>query len=264
MSDGLITLTTDFGLTSPYVASMKGVILSLNPGAQLIDLSHQIPPHDVRHAAIFLASALPYFPPKTLHVVVVDPGVGTDRAVLYIESDGQRILAPDNGCWTLLRPEQPPDRVIKLTVARFWRIKVSPTFHGRDILAPAAGYLSLGVDPVELGPEVTEWVRLQHTEPVRQGDNLTGEIVFVDHFGNLLSNIRAELLPPRPTRVSVRIGEQEVTRWVRTYGEADKGEVVALISSAGTLEVAQVRGSAARLLGVGVGAPVHVTWSEEG
>src|SRR5262249_24106504 len=144
-----------------YVATMKGVILSLNPDARIVDLSHHIPPQDVRHAAFFLASALPHFPPAALHVVVVDPGVGGGRDILSVEVGLQRLLVPDNGCWTLLHEGRPPVRVIRLTDQRYWRHSVSATFHGRDIFAPVAANLSLGLDPRKLGPTVTDWVRMQ-------------------------------------------------------------------------------------------------------
>src|SRR5262245_6120601 len=153
----IITLTTDFGLESPYVAEMKGVILGINPQARLVDLSHLIPPQDIRSAAFFLAAAIPCFPPDVIHVVVIDPGVGTARALVFVEVNGQRLLAPDNGCWTLLDcdPARPP-QVRRLGNERFWRHPVSSTFHGRDILAPVAGHLSMGVKPEELGPATRE------------------------------------------------------------------------------------------------------------
>src|SRR5260370_39152705 len=154
---------------------MKGVILTINPHARLVDLSHQIPPQDLRHAAFFLRSCIPFFPPGVIHVIVVDPGVGTDRALLYVEAEGHRLLVPDNGCWTELArdsgrathsgasgPHTPvwPPTVIRLTESKYWRNPVSPTFHGRDILAPVAAHLSLGENPQNLGPRVQQWVRL--------------------------------------------------------------------------------------------------------
>src|SRR5438067_9657108 len=161
----LVTLTTDFGEDSPYVAAVKGVILSVNPDARLLDLGHQLPPQDIPHASFFLTAAIPYFPPGTLHVVVVDPGVGTERALLYVEVGGQRLLAPDNGCWTRLIAAGATPRVIRLAEPRYWRQPVSATFHGRDILAPVAGHLSLGLDPGLLGPAVTKWVRWDEPAP---------------------------------------------------------------------------------------------------
>lgn len=255
MADPIVTLTTDFGDASPYVAALKGALLSVNPAARLVDLSHAIAPQDLRHAAFFLAAAVPWFPPGTLHVVVVDPGVGTARAMLYVEVRGQRLLAPDNGCWTLL---DAPSRVFRLAEPRFWAPTVSHTFHGRDILAPVAGRLSLGLDPAQLGPPVSSWVRCPWPEPCREGGVIRGEIVFVDTFGNLISNIPAAGLgQPRV----VRVGDTRLPGplpWVRSYGQAAAGELVALASSNGFVEVAVVEGNAARRLGAAVGTPVEL------
>ena len=260
----LITLTTDFGGGSPYVAAMKGVILGLNPRVRLIDLSHQIPPQDVRFAAFFLRASVPYFPPETIHVVVVDPGVGTDRALLYVEVDGHRLLAPDNGCWTgligvgqTLLSGKPT--VFRLTERRFWRPTLSSTFHGRDILAPVAAHLSLGEDPRNLGPLVDDWVRLETKPPIIESDRLVGEVIFIDHFGNLTTNIPgAEFARLGNQRVQIMVGDQQVFHRVRAYGEAEKGTLVALVSSADLLEVAVNGGSAQKELGARVGIPVTV------
>jgi S-adenosylmethionine hydrolase len=256
----LITLTTDFGEASPYVAAQKGVILSINPAARLVDLSHQIPPQDVRHAAFFLAAALPYFPPSALHVIVVDPGVGSERAILYVETAGQRLLVPDNGCWTFLKGETPP-RVVRLAEPRFWRPQVSATFHGRDIFAPVAAHLSLGLNPSELGPPAAEWVRLTIPVPQAGMNSIRGEITFVDHFGNLITNIPAERLQPPDVLGVGRHTCRRRFRWVRTYADAPPGTLVALASSTGFLEVAVVQGNAARKLRATVGMPVVVGWA---
>jgi hypothetical protein len=256
----IVTLTTDFGTASPYVAAMKGVLLGVNPGMQLVDLSHHIPPQDVRHTAFFLAAALPYFPPTALHIVVVDPGVGTKRAILYVEVGGCRLLVPDNGCWTALSDAGSPPLVIRLDEARFWRAEVSNTFHGRDIFAPVAGHLSLGVDPQLLGPVITDWTHLPQSTPLRADKSITGEIIFVDHFGNLISNIPATMTADLPPDRRVSLASIGVQRWVRTYGETEAGALIALFSSAGTLEIAEVQGNAARRLGVGVGTEVVVSW----
>jgi S-adenosylmethionine hydrolase len=256
----LITLTTDFGEGSPYVAALKGVILGVNPAARLLDLSHRVPPQNIRHVAFFLTAALPYFSAGPLHIVVVDPGVGTERPLLYIEVGGHRLLVPDNGCWTMLaRDVGGTPRVIRLAEPRYWRPQVSATFHGRDILAPVAGHLSLELDPRELGPATTEWVHLSVPTPVLESARLSGEVVFVDDFGNLLTNIPAAAFTAwhdRPVRITV--AGQEVPRRVRTYGEADPGSLVALVSSNALLEVAVAQGSAAAHLNASVGTPVEV------
>src|SRR5438067_707144 len=216
----LITLTTDFGEDSPYVAAMKGIMLGLQPDARLLDLSHSIPPQDVAHTAFFLPACLPYFPPGTIHVIVVDPGVGTERALLYVEVRGQRLLVPDNGCWTTLIDKEPP-RVIRLAEPRYWRQPVSPTFHGRDILAPVAGHLAGRLEPRLLGPAVQEWVRWEEPAPILGAKELSGRVVFVDHFGNLITNIPADaFLKLARGPVQVRIEDRQVRRCVRHYGEA--------------------------------------------
>ncbi|HMF13947.1 MAG TPA: SAM-dependent chlorinase/fluorinase, partial [Gemmataceae bacterium] len=196
MADPIITLTTDFGEESPYVAAVKGVILSVNPAARIVDLSHQVPPQDVRHAAFLLAECIPYFPPEVIHLVVVDPGVGSERALLYLEIDGHRMLAPDNGCWTLVKGTI--QRVVRLAEPKYWRPEISSTFHGRDILAPVAAHLSLGVNPALLGPQVEGWEKLELPAWTDYANGVGGEVIFVDHFGNLITNVPAALAEPLP------------------------------------------------------------------
>jgi S-adenosylmethionine hydrolase len=262
MAGPLLTLTTDFGEQSPYVAAVKGVILAVNPDARLLDLGHQIPPQDVRHAAHFLAVAVPCFPPGTLHVVVVDPGVGSDRAVLYVEVGGQRLLVPDNGCWTWLERTATPTRVIRVSEPSYWRHPVSATFHGRDVFAPVAGHLSLGLDPTALGPPVTDWVRLPAPAWRAGPGELTGDILFVDTFGNLITTIPAAALPGDVTAVTVTLPGKEPRRLprVRNYAEAVPGQRVLLASSSDLLELAVVQGNAARVLDARAGDPVRLSW----
>ncbi|HKI33840.1 MAG TPA: SAM-dependent chlorinase/fluorinase [Gemmataceae bacterium] len=261
MPDPIITLTTDFGVAAPYAAALKGVILALNPAARLVDLTHQVPPQDVFHAAFFLANAVPCFPREAIHVVVVDPGVGSDRALLYVEVGGRRLLAPDNGCWTLIEGGGEP-RVIRLAERRFWREPVSSTFHGRDILAPVAAHLSLGIDPTLLGPPAREWVRLARHEPRPVMNGLTGEVVFIDDFGNIITNIRADWAQAPGVLLVGGVTLTESFRWVRTYADASPGSLVALTSSNGLLEIAVAQGNAARRLGAEVGTPVTIGWAK--
>jgi hypothetical protein len=266
MSDSpspIITLTTDFGHDTPYVAAMKGVILNINPAGHLIDLCHDIPPQDLRHAAFCIAGSIPYFPPGAIHVIVVDPGVGSDRALLYVEIAGHRLLVPDNGCWTTLLPDDAtPARVIRLSEPRWWRAAVSHTFHGRDILAPVAGHLSLGIDPAQFGPPAGDYVRLPISRPRTIENGIQGEVVFVDHFGNLVTNIPGGLVSSPPT--VLQVGKKTFTkkwRWVHTYAEAPPGNLVALVSSAGTVELAVVQGNGAQTLKAGVGTAVTIGWA---
>jgi S-adenosylmethionine hydrolase len=250
-----VTLTTDFGDGTAYVAALKGSVLAVNPNARLLDLSHRLPPQDLAAAAYFLASSLRWFPAGTIHVVVVDPGVGTQRAILCVEWAGQMAVVPDNGCWTsILQPGEIP-QVRRVENRRYWRPTVSATFHGRDVFAPVAGHLSLGVSPAELGPEVKEWTTLSMPEPVAMAGGIAGQIIVVDSFGNLVSNIPGEGVPPA---AAVQVGGETVVRRVRTYGDAEPGALVALIGSSGRLEIAVVNGSAAVRLGVEVGEPVEV------
>jgi S-adenosyl-L-methionine hydrolase (adenosine-forming) len=259
VSDPLITLTTDFGDASPYVAAMKGVILGVNPSVSLVDLTHQIPPQNIRYAVYFLGTALSYFPSGTLHVIVVDPGVGGERAILYAEAAGQRVLAPDNGCLTtLLANVGPPSVVRHVRDPRFWRTSISSTFHGRDIFAPVAGHLSKGIDPAELGPLSAGWVTLATPKPRTIKNGIVGEVVFIDSFGNLISNIPGKIVRQPPTLL--RIGRRSFKRfaWVHSYAEAKSGQLAALNSSDGQLEVAVAQGSAARRLRARVGTPLAV------
>jgi len=261
MRRSAITLTTDFGTGSSYVAAMKGVILTINPDAQITDLCHDIPAQDIGHTAFFLAAAIPHFPPGIVHVVVVDPGVGTERALLYIEIQGHRLLVPDNGCWTELasriggRPE-----VIRLNEPRFWGEIISATFHGRDILAPCAGHLSLGVDPRRLGPVVERWKECHFPAPEQFRGRVRGEVLFVDRFGNLITNIPANAIQTLDGRPSVRVGARTVAQHVSHYAESKPGTLVWLISSVGLLEVAETNGNAAQRLAARVGDPVEITF----
>jgi S-adenosylmethionine hydrolase len=258
----IVTLTTDFGRSSPYVAVMKGVILSINPAANIVDLTHSIRPQDVRHANYFLGTSVPFFPPGTVHVCVVDPGVGSERAAICIAKNGRFFVGPDNGVFTnVLRCGAGESVVHKLAERRFWRTPTpSDTFHGRDIFAPAAAHLSLGVEVREFGPAHTEPVLLPKRCAVTFGNHWSGEVQFIDDFGNLITNIPACKLKVLPVKVALGGTALGVVRWVRTYSEAAPGELVSLFSSDGFFEIAQVQGSAARKLSVEAGTAVELEW----
>jgi S-adenosylmethionine hydrolase len=259
MAAPLITLTTDFGAASPYVAVMKGVILSINPGATILDLTHSIRAQDLRHASYFLGTAVPFFPSGTIHVCVIDPGVGSSRAPLVIEAAGQRLIGPDNGLFTMaVRKLGGAPSVRRLANSRFWRQSVSATFHGRDVFAPVAAHLSLGIKPEELGPEHANPVMLPIHSAVTFGKRWQGEVQFVDDFGNLITNIPACKLKCLPVKVSLANEPLDHLRWVRTYAEAASGDLVCLFSSDGFFEIAEVNGNAARRLGVEAGAVVEL------
>jgi len=256
MADPIITLTTDFGEDSPYVAAMKGVILTINPEVRIVDLSHQIPPQDLRHAAFFLAESLPWFPADAIHVAVIDPGVGSERALLYVEMECTRLLVPDNGCWTILQGQL--RRVIQLRNKQYWREEVSNTFHGRDILAPVAAHLSRGVDPSLCGPLVKDWQRFEIPAPHRLPDVLTGEVIFVDRFGNTITNIPGDWVPAHVDSVQVGESERRQLDRVRAYADRAPGQLIGLISSSGLFELAVVQGNAAARLGARIGTPVFL------
>ena len=256
MPDPIITLTTDFGRRAPYVAAVKGVVASLCPTARVSDLSHDIPPHDVAHGSFFLAGAVPYWPAGSIHVAVVDPGVGSARAALYACAGGRHFLAPDNGVLTgVLDALGGPTAVRRVENRGWFRDAVSPTFHGRDVFAPVAARLAAGAPADDLGPPV-DFVRLPVPPTAVAPGQVGGAVAFVDDFGNLLTNVRAGELAGLCGAIAVRVGGVEIVGVRRTYADAEPGELFALVSSFDTLEIAVAHGSAARRLGVGVGAAV--------
>lgn len=277
MSDptpGIVTLTTDFGEGSRYVGAMKGALLSVNPRLSIVDISHAVPHQDVRQGAIVLAEATPYFPAGTIHIAVIDPGVGTARQILYAEIAHQRYIAPNNGLLTCLADgvetstiEPASMRIV--TNEALWsglrKAGVSSTFHGRDIMAPVAAQLSLGVDAADLGPELNEaneFVRIPLPKADRVGQKIEGEVIEVDSFGNLITNITAEQLAdvPRDETVRVRCDEHETIGIFAAYAEQPPMTLIAVIGSGDKLELAIVDDSAKIMLGVGVGVAVTVEW----
>lgn len=262
MTPPVITLTTDFGPSSPYVAAIKGVILSLNPAAQLVDITHAIAPQNVRQAALVLADVCQFFPPHSIHLAVVDPGVGTSRALLYARFGQQQFLAPDNGLLSRLAKNVPPSTIIRLTDPQYWLARVSSTFHGRDILAPIAARLSLGLDPERLGPRQTEMVTFDWTEARFMPGKIAGEVVAIDSFGNLITNISAAQLEgvPRGEVLQIECDEHQTQGLFRTYGDQPPMTFMALIGSNECLELCIVDDSAAAMLGVGIGAAVRLSW----
>jgi S-adenosylmethionine hydrolase len=254
---GVITLTTDFGHCDPFVGIMKGRILSIFPAAIIVDLTHEIPPFGIAAASFWLARAYAYFPIGTVHIAVVDPGVGTARNILAMEMDSHLFLAPDNGLLTGF-----PRKEHRVHTIDFDRLRLhgfpppSATFHGRDIFAPVAGKLAAGVwHAHELGP-ASPLLPLGARGGSDEGLGIKGEVVVVDHFGNLLTNIeRAAIERLRDPRVDIA---GHSLRLCRTYGDALPGEVVALVNSFDVLEIAVVQGSAARNLNLGCGTPVQI------
>ena len=258
----LITLTTDFGTADGFVASMKGVILRLCPEARVVDITHQIPPHDILRAAYVLDQSARWFPPNTIHAVVVDPGVGSDRRILLARLDTQYFVAPDNGVLTRVARNAVASAFWAITDPRFMLDPVSHTFHGRDIITPVAAHLANGVPVDQFGPRIDQIRQLPIPEPqVLPGPALAGMIVYVDRFGNLMSNIDRKLLAetfgPNGS-VVVTIGEEVMRGLSTSYMEAVPGQVLAIINSADLLEIAIRDASAAVHLDADVGTRVQV------
>jgi S-adenosylmethionine hydrolase len=252
----VITLTTDFGLADGYVGIMKGVILGIAPQVRLVDLSHDIAAHNVRQAACILARAAPYFAPGTIHLAVVDPGVGTERRPLLVQTGRAQYVGPDNGVFTCALAE-PDAQAWVLNRPAYWLPAVSRTFHGRDIFAPVAAYLARGVLPEELGQRISDPMRLPLPLPTRHTDgHISGQVVYTDRFGNLITDIPAAWVAEGRWRC--QIAGQEIAGISQTYAQAERGALVALIGSAGTLEIAVREGNAAQRLGVKVGEPVAI------
>ena len=255
-----ITLITDFGEASVYVGIMKSVLLSINPECHIIDITHHISPQDREEAAFVLKSAHPFFPPDTIHLVVVDPGVGSARKPIIVETARSWFVGPDNGVFSFIFLEDQKKRVWEITNERYFLSPVSSTFHGRDIFAPIAAHISSGVSILEIGKELRDFVQLEGLEPEVHQDMLKGRIVFIDHFGNLVSNISHKLF----TRVvgknpfQIIVGNRVLRRIYPTYSDAEDGEVFSLFGSSGQLEISVRQGNCQKLLNVSKGLQVSV------
>ncbi len=260
MSRSLITLTTDFGVGSPYVAEIKGVILAIQPQAALVDISHAIAPQDIRQGALVLEDVTPRFPAGSIHVAVVDPGVGTERRILAAEIGGRYYIAPDNGLLSRVSSAVPAARMVALTRAEYWLPTVSATFHGRDIMAPVAAHLSLGTLLEDLGQPCDRMTQLPWPRVAVEKQRVGGEILAIDSFGNLITNISQDVLEAVGLANSawVQCGGRTIKGVVAAYGQCPPGTLVALIGSHGRLEIAVVNGSAAVELRAEVGDPVAV------
>src|SRR5262245_60393223 len=255
----IVTFTTDFGGGDGYAGAMKGVVLSLAPSAQLVDITHGVPPMDVAAGAAALAQAAPLFPPGTIHIAVVDPGVGGERADILIEAGGSLFVGPDNGVLSLAaRP------IYRIESSMFHRDPVSPTFHGRDVFAPTAGRLAAGAHASDAGPSIDSIVELSAPPLHKQGGVVEGQVIHVDSFGNLITSLPAEVLASGGAGVEILIeveGSEGRFRPVfgRTFSDVQSGALIAYIGSGGQLEIARRDGSAAARMGAGRGTAVRVT-----
>jgi S-adenosylmethionine hydrolase len=258
MRPGILTLTTDFGLGGPYVAALKGVLLDLAPGTQLVDVCHTIAPQNILEGGFVLAGIVDVFPKGTVHLVVVDPGVGTDRRLMVVAAAGQWFVLPDNGLITGVVRSRPPEGVWEISNPDLRRAVVSATFHGRDILAPAAAFLLRGGAPEQLGPPRDKFITLRNFEPNVAEHGFVGEVIFRDAFGNLITNVNADRLAEAPAASwIIEIGGERIEGIVRTYGDRPAGSLIALFGSSSWVEIAVVNGDAARQLTAGSGTTVR-------
>jgi S-adenosylmethionine hydrolase len=260
MSRPIIALLTDFGLRDHYAGTMKGVALGICPDATLVDISHEVAAHDVLAGALELAASYRYFPPGTVFLVVVDPGVGSSRRGIAAEAGDYRFVAPDNGVLTIAFAETPPGRVVELTEVRYARPDVSRTFEGRDRFAPAAAWLAQGIDLAALGRPAGPVQLLDIPRPSVTSGGIVGEVLRVDRFGNLITNIDRKTFEAIGSvdALTIAIGSRQVPTIVSTYAEARPGELCALFGSSDCLEIAANGASAATEIAAGRGAAVHV------
>jgi S-adenosylmethionine hydrolase len=260
MARPTVALLTDFGTRDHYAGTLKGVVLSVCPEATLVDIGHEIPAHDVMAGALELAACYRYFPHGTIFLVVVDPGVGSARRGLAADVGDYRFVAPDNGVLSAVFLESPPKKVVELTERKYALPTVSRTFEGRDRFAPAAGFLARGVALVALGKGITNYQTIDLPRPAVSGTELSGIVLRVDRFGNLITNIDRRTFDQfaEAGPIAVEVGGTEVARVVATYAEAPAGDLCALFGSTGHLEVAVNAGDAASTLGLGRGAAARV------
>jgi S-adenosylmethionine hydrolase len=257
----MITLTTDFGLKDPYVAELKGAVLTINPKATIVDVSHGVNKFDVRMGAFILASAAPYFPDGTIHVAVVDPGVGTERRAILAQTKHGFFVGPDNGVLMLAAQAEGIEHIYQLTNPKFMLPQVSTTFHGRDIFAPAAAYLDQGVEAKEFGSEITDAVAPKFVAVEHRGDVLVGEVLHVDGFGNVITNIsREEASGFKEAHINLHHVSLRLPL-AATYGQTKSQEPTALIGSHGFLELAVNLGSFADKYRVIAGARIEVVFA---
>jgi S-adenosylmethionine hydrolase len=256
----VITLTTDFGLSDHYVGVMKGVIVSICPRARIVDISHGVGAFEIAEAAFTISQAYRYFPRGTVHLVVVDPGVGTSRRPILAQAAGQNFIAPDNGVLSMIYARE-KHKVRAISSVRYFLQPVSNTFHGRDIFAPAAAHLAAGVAPARFGKPIADYLRLDFDKPVRTGRRAwTGAILKVDRFGNLVTNFSVEDFPDLDKRgFEMAAGPQRIGMLARHYAERGPGEPFLIVGSAGYYEISVGQASAAKLLGCAAGAPLELT-----
>jgi S-adenosylmethionine hydrolase len=253
MKPPIITLLTDFGVRDAYVGSMKGVILSLCPQAQLVDLSHEVPPQAIGAGAFLLKSAIPCFPKETIHLAVVDPGVGSSRKAIAFKSHGHFFVGPDNGLFPAALGEWEIEKAVELTEKKFHLQNPSSTFHGRDLFAPVAAHLARGVPFSKLGQKLNRWAQGEIPKPRQTRTGYAGQVLWIDHFGNLITNFEKRHLS-RGSRL--KVGQTTIHHYGSHYAAVKPGEPLALMGSSGYWEISVNGGFASQKLGIHLGAPV--------
>lgn len=259
---GIVTLTTDFGGSDHFVGTMRGVILGVNPAAQVVDLCNAVASYDVLDGALTIAQAYRYFPADTIHMVVVDPGVGSSRRPLLVTTTNHYFIAPDNGVLSLVMEQEERVSVRHITAEHYFLRPVSNTFHGRDVFAPCAGWMSRGVEPEKFGEEIADYVRFSLPKPKAVDEHtLKGAVLKVDKFGNLITNLTAENAPAvfaAEAKVRITVGQATVTGIYASYAQGQPGELFGVLNSMGFLEIAGNRAAAAQVAKAGRGAEVVV------
>jgi S-adenosylmethionine hydrolase len=262
----IITLTTDFGTNDHFVGAMKGVIVDIAPDAQIVDISHAVQAFDVLDGALAISQAYSYFPNGTIHMVVVDPGVGTTRRPILASSDGYHFVAPDNGVLSMVYAREERIHVRHITSEHYFRQPVSNTFHARDIFAPVAAYLAKMVDSHKFGDEIEDYVRFAAPKPKAAGENrLRAVVLKVDRFGNLITNVTPEDAPALfapSAKFKIVVGSREITDIRKNFAEGEPGEVFGILGSMGYLEIVANRAAAAQIIGAGKGAEVNIFLGE--
>ncbi len=259
LSNPIITLTTDYGTSDHLVGVLKGVILRILPNAAIVDINHHVVPFDVLDGALAIAAAYRYFPPRTVHLVVVDPGVGTARRPILVTADQFYFVAPDNGVLSLIYDREAAVSVRHITAEHYFLNPVSSTFHGRDIFAPVAAWVAKTHQTEAMGEEITDHARFTLPRPKAAGSTVKGLVLRVDSFGNLVTNFTAEDLPQGAGangKIKLQVGGKSVEKLAQTFAEGAAGEPVAIVGSSGFVEIAVNKGQAARLLGADRGAEV--------
>ena len=259
MTTPIVTLTTDFGLSDHYVGVMKGVILGICPRAQVVDISHGVAPFEILEGAYLIAQAYRYFPKKSVHVVVVDPGVGTSRRPILVEAAGQYFVGPDNGVLSLVYSQEKA-KVRLIAGDQYFRKPVSRTFHGRDIFAPVAAHLAAGVPPSKMGKPIEDYLRPTFEKPQRAGKRTwVGRILKIDRFGNIVTNFHVNEFPDLDRKdFSLAVGPVQISVLAHNYAECGPGELFLIQGSTGYLEVSVSQGSAAKQIGCETGAPAEL------